>query len=328
MYEEFLYGQQLYKTFHFDRQSLQFIEVLISERLERKLNGRKSRTPMQQLLAALNYYATDTFQKEVGYALRMSQSSVCRSVHDVSNALCSIAQQWILFPRNLNAICVEFAEFAGFRGIIGAIDGSHIKLQRTWIDERIYVNRKNFHSINVQAICDANGKVLSIYAKKPLSTNDAAMFLQSAIGQRLARGDFSPFHFIGDSGYACTPYLLTPYAAPITEGERRYNVAHKKSRCIIERLFRMVKRRFPSLFFGIRMQPGRACRVIMACFVLHNIALSRRQPDFDDEGIVLFKEEEYDNQPDRQENLAKEILRLQRQGFAKRQRVTLNDFSR
>lgn len=160
------------------------------------------------------------------------------------------------------------------------------------------MNRKKFHSINVQisphykstsrfriqfcltiiikAICDANGKVLSIYAKKPRSTNDAAMFLESAIGQRLARGNFSPFHLIGDSGYACTPYLLTPYAAPIPEAERRYNVAHRKSRCIIERLFGMVKCRFPSLFFGIRMQPGQACRVIMAYFVLHNIVLSRR----------------------------------------------------
>ena len=57
---------------------------------------------MQQLLAALNYYATGTFQKEVGHALRMSQSSVCRSVHDVSNALCSIAREWIFFPQNLN----------------------------------------------------------------------------------------------------------------------------------------------------------------------------------------------------------------------------------
>lgn len=82
----------------------------------------------------------------------------------------------------------------------------------------------------------------------------------------------------------------------------------------------MVKRRFPSLFFSIRirihiyirMQLGPACRVIMDCFVHHNIALSRRQPDFDDEGIVSFEEEEYDNQPDRQENLEQEILRLRR----------------
>ena len=59
---------------------------------------------MQQLLAALNYYATGTFQKEVGHALRMSQSSVCRSVHDVSNALCSIAREWIFFPQNLNLV--------------------------------------------------------------------------------------------------------------------------------------------------------------------------------------------------------------------------------
>jgi len=136
------------------------------------------------------------------------------------------------------------------------------------------------------------------------------------------------FQCVFPTGYACTPYLLTPYTAPITEAQRRFNVAHKKSRCIIERLFGMVKRRFPSLSFGIRMQPDRTCRVIMACFVLHNIALSRRKPDFDEDEIAPFEEEEYDNQLVRQENLAQEILRLRRQCFAKRQRITLNDFSR
>ena len=154
------------------------------------------------------------------------------------------------------------------------------------------------------------------------------MFTESAIGQRLSRGDFSPFHLIGDSGYGCTPFLLTPYAAPINVPQERFNVAHKKSRCVIERMFGMVKRRFPALFFGIRMQPGRACRVIMACFILDNIALSRRLPDFDD--VVIedpFEEEDYNNQPDRQVNLAQDVLRLRRQGFEKRIRMTLNDFT-
>jgi hypothetical protein len=98
------------------------------------------------------------------------------------------------------------------------------------------------------------------------------MFDESIIGQRLASGYFSPFHLIRDSGYACTPFLLTQYAAPSNEPERRFNVAHKKSRCVIERFFGMVKRRFPALFFEIRMPPKRACRVIMACFILHNLA--------------------------------------------------------
>jgi hypothetical protein len=155
------------------------------------------------------------------------------------------------------------------------------------------------------------------------------MFDESIIGQRLASGDFSPFHLIRDSGYACTPFLLTQYAAPSNEPERRFNVAHKKSRCVSERFFGMVKRRFPALFFGIRMQPKRACRVIMACFILHNIAPSRRQPDLDDDiAVNHFEEQDYDNQPDRQENLAQAALRLRRQGLEKRNRMTLNDFTR
>jgi hypothetical protein len=77
------------------------------------------------------------------------------------------------------------------------------------------------------------------------------------------------------------------------------------------------------------MQPGRACRVLLACFILHNIALSRRQPDFDDDiAANQFEEQDYDNQPDRQENLAQATLRLRRPGFEKQNRMTLNDFTR
>jgi hypothetical protein len=80
---------------------------LINDKLERKLNGRKFLTRMQQILAALNLYATGTFQKEVGHVLRMSQSSVCRSVHDVSSALCSIARERISFPDNFNMVHIK-----------------------------------------------------------------------------------------------------------------------------------------------------------------------------------------------------------------------------
>lgn len=64
----------------------------------------------------------------------------------------------------------------------------------------------------------------------------------------------------------------------------------------------------------------------MACFALRDIALSRRQPDFIGEGIEEYEEEAYHNQPDRQENLGLGSVRFRRQSFAKRGRITLNDF--
>ena len=78
---------------------------------------------------------------------------------------------------------------------------------------------------------------------------------------------------LGDSGYACTPFLQTPYTHPRTRSEERFNEARKTTRCIIERTFGLVE---------IRMVPDRVCTIVAACFVLHNIALSLREPEIDD----------------------------------------------
>ncbi|XP_045022902.1 uncharacterized protein LOC123466829 [Daphnia magna] len=61
----------------------------------------------------------------------------------------------------------EYAEIARIPGIIGSIDGTHIRIQRPILHEKAYVNRKNYHSINMQAICHARHKYLSVYATKP-----------------------------------------------------------------------------------------------------------------------------------------------------------------
>ena len=87
---------------------------------------------------------------------------------------------------------------------------------------------------------------------------------------------------LGDSGYACTPFLQTPYTHPQTRLEECFNVAHKTTRCIIERTFGLLKRRFQILHSEIRMAPDGVCTIIAACFVLHNIALSLREPEIDD----------------------------------------------
>ena len=39
---------------------------------------------------------------------------------------------------------------AGFPGVFGCVDGTHVVLKRPQQDEEAYVNRKNRHSINVQ----------------------------------------------------------------------------------------------------------------------------------------------------------------------------------
>ncbi|XP_062316774.1 uncharacterized protein LOC134020631 [Osmerus eperlanus] len=81
---------------------------------------------------------------------------------------------------------------------------------------------------------------------------------------------------VGDRGYACQPFLMTPYPDPNTRPQNYFNVALNRTRVEIEMTFGILKARFNCLR-GLRVAPDRACQVVTACVVLHNVASIRRE---------------------------------------------------
>ena len=129
-------------------------------------------------------------------------------------------------------------------------------------------------------------------ARWPGSTHDSHICRTSAVCRQLeGQCGLESAVLLGDSGYACTPFLMTLYAQPRTRSEEQFNRAHKTTRCIIERSFGLLKRRFHVLHSEIRMAPDRVCTIIVACIVLHNMAIHLREPELDD---GLRGDEEYD----------------------------------
>nr|CAI5859514.1 unnamed protein product [Callosobruchus analis] len=59
---------------------------------------------------------------------------------------------------------------------------------------------------------------------------------------------------LGDNGYGNNNYLLTPLVAVNIAEERRYNSSHIRTRNPIERLFRVLKRRFPIFLYGCTLK--------------------------------------------------------------------------
>lgn len=55
---------------------------------------------------------------------------------------------------------------------------------------------------------------------------------------------------IGDAGYECRKYLLTPLGNPQTPAQITYNESFIRTRQTVERLFGIWKRRFPILSLG------------------------------------------------------------------------------
>ncbi|XP_064643610.1 putative nuclease HARBI1 [Lineus longissimus] len=110
---------------------------------------------------------------------------------------------------------------------------------------------------------------------------------------------------LGDSGYPLRPWLMTPFLIPNTPGQRRYNQSHKKTRCLVERGIGQWKRRFHCLHGKLRHAPEKACAIIAACAMLHNIAIDRALPDFDPADM---EDIEHQPQPDEDGNNEENIV--------------------
>jgi hypothetical protein len=65
--------------------------------------------------------------------------------------------------------------------------------------------------------------------------------------------DFEQGIMLGDSGYACRPYLLTPFRQPRLQMEQRFNRSRISTRATIERTFGIWKQRFRMLRTGVRI---------------------------------------------------------------------------
>lgn len=78
---------------------------------------------------------------------------------------------------------------------------------------------------------------------------------------------------MGDGGYACTHYMLTPLTAPQTPSELAYQETQILMRNAVERLFGVWKRRFPVLASGSHINIKTVLSMIVACGVLHNLAI-------------------------------------------------------
>ena len=100
--------------------------------------------------------------------------------------------------------------------------------------EEAYVNRHLYHSINVQVVVDASCRIRNVVARWPGSTHDSRIFTESTLPIKLADGVYDGL-LLGDSGYTCQPWLMTPFLSPSSAAEVRYNTAHTTTRSIVER---------------------------------------------------------------------------------------------
>ena len=94
---------------------------------------------------------------------------------------------------------LKFYKMGGFPSCILCVEGFHVMICTPHTDENAFVNRKGYHSINVQAMTDPDYKFADIVARWPGTMHNSFTFWMSEINDytTLDRGVV-----IGDSGYA------------------------------------------------------------------------------------------------------------------------------
>ncbi|XP_054091718.1 putative nuclease HARBI1 [Zeugodacus cucurbitae] len=165
---------------------------------------------------------------------------------------------------------------------IGAIDCAHIGIVSPPSTDpstplSLFMNRKGFYSLNVEAVCDHRLLFTAVNARYPGSCHDSGIWTTSPTRLHLIStyNIQSDSWLLGDQGYALEPWLLTPVAEPVNAREVRYNKLHAKARNTIERAFGVLKSRFRCLSKHpiLHYSPEKAAMIIYACTILHNILL-------------------------------------------------------
>lgn len=215
-----------------------------------------------------------------------------------------------------------FSEKTGFPGVVGCIDGSHIPIRAPPVAQVSYINRKGFHSIVLQAVCNEHMAFTDSYAGEVGSVHDACVFRRSPLGQAIVSDQGlmgSRQHMLGDAAYPLSMRMMVPYKdnGHLTFEQTQYNTKHSNTRSVIERAFALLKGRFRRLKY-LEMDVAHIPDAIVACTVLHNICLQNGDCDLD--GIDPAA-------PDQPDNIANAVPSNRQIAVNKRDRIA-NGFVR
>ncbi|ETP06417.1 hypothetical protein F441_17195 [Phytophthora nicotianae CJ01A1] len=234
----------------------------------------------KKIAAALYFFASSGGYRETATAMGMNKSYVIDIVDEVARVLYVVSKKAVSFPRDLDgwdAVQKDFMVRCGYPGVVGAVDGSLLEIDRPEDYEGFYC-RKGYPAINIQAIVTASNKFMSVEIR-PGSWSDSKCWKHSIIGRNACSVIPAGTHFIGDSGYALLPYLMVPYAEREEGGElnsqqRRYNFLHSSTRMAIECTFGLWKGRFRVLQAVMDEKTLiKTMHVVMATIVFHNLVL-------------------------------------------------------
>lgn len=249
--------EEFRKRFRLTKNSVIYLHSLIAKDLEPKVTLIGfTLSALDKILITLRYYASACFQLVAANFYGVAESTICRIIPIVSEKIAASSPRFISMPTTndeLEQKKQEFYRVAFMPSIIGAIDGTLVKIQEVGgaQNKTDFFCRKQFYAINVQVISDANAVIQDIVARWPGSNHVQTLFVNSNIFAQFLNGEFRrngrESLFLGDGGYKSEQFSAVPLRATArqrTRAENMYQRSHISTRNVVERLIGQWKRRF------------------------------------------------------------------------------------
>ncbi|XP_066585183.1 putative nuclease HARBI1 [Prorops nasuta] len=209
----------------------------------------------------------------------IGKGTAWRCVRKVVDALYEQVKNVIKWPTREEALKTStyLHQKYGFPNTIGAIDGTHIKISAPQNHPETYINRKGYHSIQLQVICNEDLTFLHCYCGQIGSVHDMRVFRLSSF-ETLCTPQYFPedTHLVGDAAYTIHQCIMVPFKdnGHLTEEEINFNNHLSSARMIVERSIGLLKGRFRSILDKLPMRRiDLIPKCIMACCILHNICI-------------------------------------------------------
>lgn len=185
---------------------------------------------------------------------------------------------------------------------IGAIDGKHVRIRCPSNTGSLCYNYKDYFSIVLLAIVDADCKFVAVDVGAYGREGDAGVFMRSKMGQQIENNTFHipppkvlpgtnvelPHIIVGDEAFSLHQNLMKSYRRKATLTDRTkliYNFRHSHARRVSENAFGILCSYFRIFFTPIHCSIDHINNIIMASCILYNLLRDRAKCRF--EGNVI-----------------------------------------
>lgn len=295
-----LHDHKKFRNYH--RMSVEDFDKLVgkvSPFILKKFHSTEPIFPGEMLSATLRYLAAGVSMKTISYEYRLGVSTVSNIVKETCEAIwLALNDEFLPTPNEdmWKKIATDFEEKWQFPNCIGAIDGRHIRIQAPPNTGSDFFNYKEYFSMVLMAICDANYcfTVVDIGARGRQS--DGGIFRNSTFGKMFFSNSIDlpqpreisktsgliPFLLVGDNAFPFGVNLMRPYPGNYLAQEQRiFNYRLSRARRIIENSFGILVTRWTIFNRPIIAKLSTIEKIIKATVCLHNFLRMSdlRRPD-------------------------------------------------